>query len=65
MGKESVRERIRTLLDPQPSMPRKAAAEAASDSGSIVCLIEKEPKRPQKIEAAQLPYNGLSSPPSS
>lgn len=40
MGKESVRERIRTLLDPQPSMPRKAAAEAASDSDSIVCLIE-------------------------
>ncbi|KAL5045601.1 hypothetical protein BDW71DRAFT_208145 [Aspergillus fruticulosus] len=60
MGNESVREKIRALLHPQPSIPRKsaAAAAAASDSDSVVCLIEKEPCRTLKIEAARLPYNG-------
>ncbi|KAL3481310.1 hypothetical protein BJX99DRAFT_218778 [Aspergillus californicus] len=53
MGKERVKEKIRTLLHP---------AKVSSDSDSIAPLFKKAPKPPyQTPEVASSQYNGMSS----
>ncbi|KAL2788612.1 hypothetical protein BJX66DRAFT_308438 [Aspergillus keveii] len=52
MVRESVKEKIRSLLHPSERA-------AMSDTDSIAPLFKKEPKKPKQTpEVAPLPYNG-------
>ncbi|KAL4784148.1 hypothetical protein BJX76DRAFT_357351 [Aspergillus varians] len=52
MGKEGVKEKVRTLFHP-------AGSASSSESGSILSLIKKAPKSPRKTaDMAPSPYNG-------
>ncbi|KAL3442918.1 hypothetical protein BJX65DRAFT_286100 [Aspergillus insuetus] len=52
MARESVKEKLRSLLHPSERT-------AMSDTDSIAPLFKKEPKKPKETpEVAPLPYNG-------